>query len=413
MHSSHAREVHSGPSDFSGSCRTPSGTVGTEPDLQKTRKTARLLQWRDDLRVVRGSSARASSDFRLPVFPLYPRPQCRTIAPQSGGGHGERRQFGPRRRQIAFPAPSPSICDTSVYNTAVRLEEADDMSAMKYATAPLLGVLLLIGCSTPIPRQTEHGDRVLKTGNCDVQVFDAPEPMDGVFSAQRFGSISLPKVEGLLFVRWLNSINIAINCTGAVSIANTPLSLPLLRSVISKAVSDSVSNRPPLEIVIGADENTPFDKVWPVLLTCAGCGICKVGFAVSTGQQEYMNVLRVYVPRIAGTNRPYESPLVLKSETAIAVLGTQTNGITTGRYRAGLVTDRKWIGAEPYPGCIHEAAIPPLGDIDTEKVVGVVTAPGSSYGQVVRLLYWCRRFGQPWLCLFRDDVIPIFEKKND
>ena len=278
---------------------------------------------------------------------------------------------------------------------------------MKALFTLLFAALILTGCQTTLPRSNEQADRVLKTKNYWTEAFDALEPMDGVFSAMPFHSVNLPKVDDLLFVRGLNAINIAINSTGEVSIARSSISVHELSAIISKIVADGATKKPGFDVVVGADENTPFSKVWPVLLACCTKGVWKVGLAVSAGQQEYMNILRVYLPKT--TNALYPSPLALRADTEITIIGVQTNGITLARYKGAEVSDRKWIGKEPYPGCIHEADIPPLGDIDTDSTVAIVPAQDATYGQVARLVYWCRRFRQASICLFREDAIAVLE----
>lgn len=226
--------------------------------------------------------------------------------------------------------------------------------------------------------------------------------MDQVTRADSFRSLSLPRVGELLCSRNPRSVDVAIDSTGTITLCRMPMGHGEFRAVIAKAVADSAVDGHSPEVRIGADAQTPFDKVWPVLLACCSSGVWKVGFAVSAGDQTYMNALDVCLPQVEA-NPPYRSPLVLKGGGAFTAIGLQTNGLVIAHLKRGVVIDQERIGMSGFVD---------RGKIDTDRTLAIVPSQGVSYGDVATLVYWCHRFHVETIGLFREDAMPLFDHKK-
>jgi biopolymer transport protein ExbD len=198
----------------------------------------------------------------------------------------------------------------------------------------------------------------------------------------------------------LSTVEIIVDTNGLVEMVGTKLSTPQFGHMIAKLVADlAEAGRSPPPIHMGIDARTPFDKVWPVLLTCCSSGMWKVGFAVSDGDENRVNVLRVWLPVMA-SNSPYQSPLTMKPDAEFMTIGVQTNGFLVGRLTNGVVTWQQNLKEESFVRYVQS-----LGERDRTTTIIIVPLQGVNHGQVANAIYRCWRFHLENTGLAREDAL--------
>jgi len=250
------------------------------------------------------------------------------------------------------------------------------------ACAWLAVLLLLAGCSTTTPRSNRQ--------NYEDQLLPNP------FSR----TIDLPRVEAFAF--WGGDpfgIHLEVDRNGTVTVNREKYSLRELEPILGKVHAECHGRA---SVTLGADASTPFEMLWPIIQTCCSAGFWKVGFAVTKGDQECINILYASLPRLSRITPSHGRAFqILKEGVEFRAIGVQTNGMVVAQLKDGWLTEQKRIETKDayLEYCCHGITT------NQDQVVVFVPAPGVSHREVARALYWCWYWGKRNISLVkREDL---------
>lgn len=250
---------------------------------------------------------------------------------------------------------------------------------MKTALTIVFGLIALAGCVTSTPESTQQWDNILPAG--------------------AFSSVSLPKVEQLRGARDRHAFSFAVDINGEISLCGTKLDLKYFCNVIKKSMSDSATREDsPIYVQFGADEGIPFEKLWPILLACRDQGFGRIGFAISTGDQKFMNFIFVSLPK-ADTELPN---LNLPSSEAIVI------HVAPGRISNGQKIFTGPTMKADYENYVHEFIVQ---SSVSDKPIVIVPSKDVKHGEVISAIYACWIQNERNIILIDEDMLNETDKK--
>jgi len=258
-----------------------------------------------------------------------------------------------------------------------------------------LAALVIMACSGCRPRLWQPRLAIASMGLCAIAqaiaLFTILSCQERQLQKERpFAGISLPQAARLPSIKdgW-RRFPVAIQCNGRLSINEKPLELDAFVTSLQSAASND--NRM-VDVVIGANVNASFDKVWPVLEACRSNRVWKVGFAVTDATGQGIGEIWAFLPHWESDPAAW-GPLVLKDSVVphVVCIGVQTNGfaVTERMLDANALNayllevreeggDNMTIIDHPGPGITHGQFMSVLCLCDAVglKNVSVLNAPG-------------------------------------
>lgn len=238
------------------------------------------------------------------------------------------------------------------------------MRNMKIFISSLFFILLFSACSSITQNRNERSGLIIPVVEYD--------------------KISLPKVERHNFDT--HSLRIVIDRNGELSIYRCEIDLSTIKSIIMKMQDDNnnLSNHYPPAIIIGADSNTVFEKILPVMEICHEAGINKICFGVADENNGYMNITPVSII----SNPPGEDQVLKIKKLKPLIIKLKTDGTYIGDKKIDIANIFDKVSASP----LSEKTYDFFHSINRDQPIIFVPSKETKYDVISKSVFYCWYF---------------------
>lgn len=235
---------------------------------------------------------------------------------------------------------------------------------MKIFISSLFFIVLFSACSSLPQNRNERSGLITPVGD--------------------YVKISLPKVERHIYD--IDSIRIVIDRNGELFTCRSKFSLSIIKKVIMKMHNENnnLSNQYPPTIIIGADSDTVFEKIWPVMEICHEAGFNKICFGVADENNGYMNITPV---SIVSNTLGDDQVLRIKNLKPL-VIKLKTDGTYIGDKKIDIANIFNKVSASPLSDKTYNF----LTSINKDQPIIFVPSKETKYDVISKSVFYCWYF---------------------